>query len=262
MLPDFELIIHKFPKHDDLTIIPVADVHLGAAMAMEAEFAEFCERVAKEKNTYVILCGDLLDNGIKSAVGGSIYRQKYFPSEAKSIMAKMLEPLAEKGKILACINGNHEFRSAKETDNFLLYDIMFRLHLENLFRENIAFIKIQIGNQDGAGQANPTYVLTVTHGSGGGMTGAMVNKSEKFGNIDGSDALIIGHSHKPFTTQPGKIKIDTHNNTVKIVPYKIISASSWLGYWGYPAAAMMQPTTYCAQKLILKGNKKEMIVTM
>lgn len=260
MLPDFELIIHKFPKHDDLTIIPVADVHLGAAMAMEAEFAEFCEKIAKEKNTYVILCGDLLDNGIRNAVGGSVYRQKYFPSEAKSIMAQMLEPI--KDKVLATVKGNHEARSSKEVDDCPLYDICFRLGIENTYRENIAFIKIQIGNQDADGKANPTYVLTVTHGSGGGMTGAMVNKSEKFGNIDGSDALIIGHSHKPFTTQPGKIKIDTHNNTVKIVPYKIISASSWLGYWGYPAAAMMQPTTYCAQKLILKGNKKEMIVTM
>lgn len=262
MLPDFELIQHHIPHNNDITIYPVADVHLGAAMVMETEFAEFCEKIAKEKNTYVILGGDLLDNGIKSAVGASIYRQKYFPSEAKSIMTEYLAPLAEKGKILACINGNHEFRSTKETDDTLLYDICFRLHIEHLFRESIAFIKIQFGNTDYSGKQNPTYVLTVVHGHGGGMTGAFVNKGEKFGNIDGSDALILGHSHKPFVSQPGKIKIDTHNNQVKIVPYKVICASSWLQYGGYAAQMMLQPTTHTSTKLILCGNHKEMIVTM
>ena len=38
MLPDFEMIIHKFPEREDITIIPIADVHLGARECMEQEF--------------------------------------------------------------------------------------------------------------------------------------------------------------------------------------------------------------------------------
>jgi predicted phosphodiesterase len=71
----------------------------------------------------------------------------------------------------------------------------------------------------------PTYNLVVTHGAGGGiLTGGAVNRGERFGYvIDGMDALIVGHTHKPFTTQPGKIKIDPHNNLVTIKPFKVIS---------------------------------------
>lgn len=37
MLPDFEVIKHKFPGNKDITIIPISDVHLGAAEHMEKE---------------------------------------------------------------------------------------------------------------------------------------------------------------------------------------------------------------------------------
>ena len=76
------------------------------------------------------------------------------------------------------------------------------------------------------------------------------------------DALIVGHTHKPFTTQPGKIKIDPFNNKVSIKPFKVISATSWLGFGGYAAQKMLLPTSHCMQTITLKGSHKEMIVTM
>ena len=38
MLPDFEIIQHQFLGGHDITIIPLADVHLGSAECMEQEF--------------------------------------------------------------------------------------------------------------------------------------------------------------------------------------------------------------------------------
>ena len=35
MLPDFEMIVRRFEERPNLTIIPVSDVHLGAAEHME-----------------------------------------------------------------------------------------------------------------------------------------------------------------------------------------------------------------------------------
>ena len=34
MLSDFEMIVRQFPAGDDVTIIPISDVHLGAAEHM------------------------------------------------------------------------------------------------------------------------------------------------------------------------------------------------------------------------------------
>ena len=143
---------------------------------------------------------------------------------------------------------------------------MARLDLEHLYRENVAFVKIRIGDVDRStrnGSKNPTYVLVVTHGSGGGMTGAAVNRGEKFGYaIDGADALILGHTHKPFVTQPAKIVIDSRNNNVLIRPFKVVSATSWLSWGGYAAAQMLAPTSHAPQVMTLCGTKKEIRVEM
>lgn len=262
MLPDFELICHHIPKNgEDVTVIPIADVHLGAAQQMEEEWIAFLKMVETTPNVYLALAGDLLNNGIKQSVS-SIYKERYMPSVAKHMMMEMLEPV--KDRILCGVCGNHERRTIKEVDDDPMYDIMFALGKSHLYRENIAFVKIQIGDKNASGLDNPTYTLVVTHGSGGGLlTGAPVNRAERFGFVlDGADALIMGHCHKPFTTQPGKLYIDTRNNKVSIKPFRVVCATSWLDYGGYAAAAMMTPSTHCLTKLILCRSKKEMTVTM
>lgn len=267
MLPDFEMITHTFAGGHDITVIPVSDVHLGAAECMEREWMEFIRTVEQTPNVYLTLGGDLLNNATKSSVS-NIYDEVYRPSEAKRMMARMLEPI--KDRILCAVGGNHERRSSKDVDDDITYDIMTKLDIENLYRENVAFVKIQMGNTERetgtrtSGKSRPTYVLVVTHGSGGGvLTGSAVNRNERFGYVlDGADALIVGHTHKPFTTQPGKISIDPRNNQVSVKPFKVISSTSWLEYSAYAAAKMLLPTTHCLHTLRLSGDHKEIVVTM
>lgn len=267
MLGDFELITHDLRGGHDITIIPVSDVHLGAAECMEKEFIEFIDRVRQTENVYLTLGGDLLNNATKSSVS-NIYDEVYRPSTAKRMMANILEPVRD--RILCAVGGNHERRSSKDVDDDITYDIMAKLDIENLYRENVAFLKIQMGNASDAngnrnrGKYRPTYCIAVTHGSGGGvLTGAGVNRNERFGYaLDNVDALIVGHTHKPYTTQPGKVYVDLNNNKVSVKPFKVISSTSWLGFSGYATAKMMLPTAHCLQTLLLRGDKKEMIVTM
>jgi hypothetical protein len=95
------------------------------------------------------------------------------------------------------------------------------------------------------------------------LTGGTVNKNERFGYVlDGSDALIVGHTHKPYVTQPSKIKIDAQNNRVSIKPFKVVSMTSWLGYGGYAAQKMLLPTSHAPQTIKLCGRRKEITVTM
>lgn len=261
MLNDFEIITHKFPERNDITIIPISDVHLGAAEHMQRNWELFCQSVLANPTTYITLGGDLINNATKSSVS-NIFEETMRPSEQKKLMAKMLEPLRD--RILCAVSGNHERRSLKDADDDPTYDIMCKLDIENLYRENMAFVKIQIGRQEASGYANPTYMLVVTHGAGGGIyTGGAVNRNERFGHaIDGADCLIVGHVHKPFVTQPGKIKIDPRNNKVSVVPFKVVSSSAWLDYGGYAAQKMLLPSSHAAQTITLCGKKKEIKVTM
>ena len=47
MRSDFEIIQHHFPAREDITIIPVSDVHLGAAEHMADEWREFVNTVKR-----------------------------------------------------------------------------------------------------------------------------------------------------------------------------------------------------------------------
>ena len=261
MQSDFDMITRHFPKNDDLIIYPISDVHLGAAEHMQAEWTAFCSRLLEIPNAYIILGGDLINNATRSSVS-NIFEETMRPRDQKRLMAEMLEPI--KDRILCAVSGNHERRSLKDADDEPVYDIMCKLDLEDIYRENIAFLKIQVGDLNGDGKKNPTYTIVVTHGSGGGiLTGSAVNRNERFGYvIDGADCLIVGHTHKPFITQPSKIKIDTHNNLVSLKPFKVVSSTSWLSYGGYALTKMLLPSSHAPQVIKLCGNAKKIEVTM
>ena len=263
MKSDFDLIVREFAHNNDLTIIPVSDVHLGALEHMTDEWKKFCDDILKESNTFITLGGDLINNATRSSVS-NIFSEVMRPSEQKRRMVEMLKPLAESNRILCAVSGNHERRSVKDADDDPMYDIMAKLDLEDIYRENMAFIKLAIGNKNGDGRTNPTYCLGVTHGAGGGIyTGAAVNRNERFGNIiDGLDGLIVGHTHKGTITKPMKIFIDKYNNKVSFKPFVVVSSVSWLNYGGYALQKMLLPSmTGEPQIMKLYGKKKKIELT-
>lgn len=267
MLSDFDMIVHQKPGLDSITIVPIFDVHLGSRECKEQEFISFIDTIAQTPNMYVILGGDLIDNGTRSGVT-NVFRATISPSAQKREMAKILSKI--KDKVLCSVSGNHERRSGKDSDDDPCYDIMAKMDIEHLYRENMAFVKIQMGEQTTAsgarkpGKARPCYTLLVMHGSGGGaLPGGVLNRNERFGYaVDGIDAMLVGHSHKTMVSQPGKIVVDSNNNKVSVKPFKVISATSWLDYGDYAAQKMLLPSSHCIQTITLNGRKKEMVVTM
>lgn len=261
ILSDFDIITHQFPDRQTIRVYPISDVHLGAAEHKEKEWEEFCKRILSEDNSYVILGGDLINNATRCSVS-NVFEERMRPREQKKLMTEMLKPLAN--RILCMVSGNHERRSGKDADDDPSYDIACKLDVEDRYRENIAFLRIQMGDQSMNGLTNPTYVLVVTHGAGGGMlTGGAVNRGERFGYVlDGCDALIIGHTHKPYITQPAKLAIDARNNKVSIKPFKVICSTSWLDWGGYAAQKMLSPSSFAPQVITLQGKRKEIRVEM
>ena len=76
---DFDLIVHQLYGGNDITIVPIADVHLGAPECMEQEFVKFIAEVKDTPDLYLILGGDLVNNGTRSSVGVSVYRDTMPP---------------------------------------------------------------------------------------------------------------------------------------------------------------------------------------
>lgn len=216
--------------------------------------------IYKNPNAYLILAGDILNNATKSSVS-NCFDDRYRPAEQKKLMTKILEPV--KDRILCGTNGNHEDRSGKDVDDDPLYDIFSKLDIEDRYRKDLAIVKLKFGKRSNV-KYNPTYVFAVTHGSGGGaQTGGAVNKAERYAySLDGVDALITAHYHKPLNTIPSKYRVDSHRNIMKEVPFDVIIAPSWTGYADYAAKQMRPPvSSNVLQRITLQANKKEIEVS-
>lgn len=259
---DLSLIVHNFPS--EIAIYPISDVHLGALEHNAQAWDEFMRKLYDD-NAYVILAGDLLNNSLRSTGFANPYDEAMRPMEAKRAMVKYLEPI--KDRILCVVTGNHERRTLRDADQDLSYDICSKLNIEDVYRENVAYMSIGVGERSTEDRAQCSYNFAVTHGAGGGIyTGAAVNRDERFGNvIDGLDCLVTGHVHKGFITKPAKIVIDARNRNVTMKHYVVISCVSWLNYGGYAAQKMLLPSQACdPQKLVLtcsNRHRKKIITT-
>lgn len=259
MLDDFTPIIKSFPNNDDITIYPIADLHIGASECMVKAWGEFKKRLSNEPNSYICILGDMMNNGLKNSLT-NVYEEKMRPREQRDWIYEQLSDI--KDKIISINSGNHENRSGKEADDHPLWDVSRMLQIEDRYRENAAFVIIRVGAINGAGQKNPTYSICTVHGSGGGIyTGATVNRNERFGYvIDNLDVLISGHSHKPVVTRPQKLVVDMHNNKISYKPFTVVTATSWLEYGGYALRKQLLPSSHSLQEIRLSGKEKKVRV--
>lgn len=259
MLSDFSVIVKRFDSA--IKIACISDVHFGALEHMEAEWNAFTQQILEDPDLYVILNGDLINNNTRSSVG-SPWDDTVRPREQKKRMVEALLPIRD--RILCCTSGNHERRSLKDADDDPTYDIMAKLDLEDVYRQNAAFLKIQLGqrpNSPTTVKGSATYAFAVTHGAGGGIyTGATVNRNERWGNvIDGLDCLIVGHTHKGTVSRPSKIFFDTRNDRVTVKEYVVVSCVAWQNYGSYAMQKMLLPATTGKPQILYLSDKEKNI---
>lgn len=246
---DMELINYTFPQ--GIKIAPIGDVHLGALEHSKADWENFLKSV-EEDDLHLILVGDLLNNSTRGVKFANPFEEVMRPREAKRKMVEYLEPI--KHRILCAVTGNHEERTSRESDQDLTYDICSKLDIEDVYRENVAFMVIRCGERREGDHTKPklTYTFCITHGAfGGALTGGMINRNERFGAIiENLDCLITAHAHKGAVTKPQKIVIDARNNLVMVKHYVAIACVSWLNWGGYAARKMLTPAQVCDPQIL------------
>ena len=260
MRSDFDLIVHRLPECREAKLFIVGDLHVGAIEANVKGWELFCERILQEKNSYICIIGDMMNNATRSSVS-NVFEDTMRPREQKRYLTGALKSLTE--RILCIVPGNHENRSGKDADDEPLYDVACKLDLEDIYRPNAAFLKLCFGSRNaGHGDEKPLQVYTVccTHGAGGGIyTGAAVNRNERMAMFVNADVLAVGHTHKGAITKPERIEIDPYTNSVKLKTTTVISACSWLSYGGYAMRKMLLPSSAQdpeqPQTLLLGGTR-------
>jgi len=97
-------------KAEEIKVWILSDVHIGSKVHREALFDEAIDRIKKEKNAYVILAGDMIENINKMSVGDQM-DQNLTVNEQVRTCVKKLAPISH--KIFALLDGNHEDRTER-----------------------------------------------------------------------------------------------------------------------------------------------------
>ena len=105
MIDDFTPILHTMEGRT-IKLYAIGDVHIGAKEADLEGFSSFLRRLESESDSYMVIVGDVLNNGIKDSVT-NVYEETMPPSVQVEYAAELLEPV--KDKILGCVGGNHEY---------------------------------------------------------------------------------------------------------------------------------------------------------
>src|SRR5690606_24182803 len=96
-----------------VSLVPLFDAHSGHITFNKEKFEQFVEYIYKTPNTYTVLGGDLHESATSISIGKGLLDQEYHLGLQRRYLTKVLKPLAEEGKILSGITGNHEERVAK-----------------------------------------------------------------------------------------------------------------------------------------------------
>lgn len=247
MLSDFQMIVHKLPSElPFINIYPIGDVHIGSKECDIELLQEWINIVKDDPFGYAVIIGDMMNMGLKNSKS-NVYEEVLNPLQQKELCYELLKPI--KHKILAGCSGNHEARMVKEVGDNPLYDVFCRLQIEDVYRENACFIKVNLGQRKSDRQVS--YGIVLTHGSTRGKDERWVYA------VDNCDLFINGHTHNADHQPLGKIRMDLHNECVRTVSFQNVVVVPFQQYGGYALRGKFLPNHLQQfQKVRLSGDVK------
>ena len=257
----------KIDLSKDLTeveIIPVADYHWADPNSDHARILEDIKYIAEHDNVYCVLNGDLMDCAIASSIGDT-YSSTLSPMDELRVCTELFKPLAEKGKILCILKGNHEARHYR-TNGIDLTEIMARqLGIEDRYSPTTALLFIRLGsNTDGRNHSRPVaYTMYVSHGNGGGRKeGGKIQRLVDLSTIVDADIYVCGHTHLPAILKDGFARPSMANSSISYGTRLYVNTSAKLNYGGYGDTMAFKPPCLDTPIIHLNGTRKEMRATI
>jgi len=251
-------VIHKDFGADVpyIRIIPLADLHVGSTGFNENKFLWYRGKIINDPYTFCVINGDVLEFVTKSSKGDVF--DSIRPREQRKLAVKYLKPLADEGKIIAYLDGNHEDRAKRENDEYIGEEICANLGIPSVYGEDGIYLFMSVGYDSSEGKKNRiVYTAYMLHGWTGARTvgGKFTNLASMQG-IAFADLYIGSHVH-----QMGVFPLET------IVPNVIkkkaqwhrqlfVSTGAFMDYSGYAIRGGYRPTSLGSPMIELDGRVK------
>lgn len=240
---------------------PLADLHIGDAMSDWELIQGEIKRVLETPNAYCVLNGDLMDTAIASSIGDT-YAATHQPMEQLEMCVKLFQPLADAGKILCVVGGNHENRVYKSDGIDMTYLMCKQLGIAERYSPTTALIFLRFGRLQKHNHGRKAcYSIYMTHGSGGSRKeGGKINRLADYANIVDADAYICSHTHLPAAFKTGFYRVDPRNNAVGMVTKVFVNTAAALNYGGYGDKQGYKPSSTDNPVLKFNGTKRQIKV--
>lgn len=201
-----------FPQFEEVELIPICDLHIGSEAFDLNLIKNTLKYVRSKENAFIVLLGDVLNNTIVDSVGNS-YQERMTPQEQLNYAIQLFADVRD--RLLACVSGNHEFRSEKKAGIDLSYTLAMALNVP-LYDRNIGVLDICVGSRGRSSLRRKNYEVVIYHGTGGGrLTGSKVNAAAKISEIiPDADVYLSGHGHFMTSVKDKVMLIDRHNKTL------------------------------------------------
>lgn len=199
-----------------IKIVPFADWHIGSEACDLRLVRKAISQVAKDKNCYAIIVGDLMET-VTCHSKGLIFKQKLTGTEQYKALKELLWPI--RNKILYAVTGNHEKRVVKETST----DIM------EVFCNDIGITYCGFEKHFILRLKDRIIRCYMHHNTGGGTThGAKINRLVALHfRAPMADIIFSGHTHDLSDAQK-VLTYQTRTGAVKTKIQHFISCGSAL----------------------------------
>jgi DNA-directed RNA polymerase subunit RPC12/RpoP/UDP-2,3-diacylglucosamine pyrophosphatase LpxH len=237
--------------NDRIRIIPWGDIHVGAPDG-QCDWAKACREikyVLDNPDTYLLGMGDYMDCAQKmTGRGPNLFASSLMPMEQLQLMEQVLTPLAEKGKIIGLLGGNHE-EWIMQQSGIQIIDLLCR-KLRIPYLGAACSINIQANKQK--------YALYALHGSGNAQLkhtkiGRLINVSKDIF----ADVLIMGHVHQLAVTKGGKYQLGKTHKAYYITTGHFLN---WVG--SYAQAFGLDVCPSGCPKITLFTERKDVHVSL
>ena len=249
------------PYADKIEIHVMADLHISDAHCDYKSILDRIEYIKNTPNAYVILGGDLMDTAIASSVGDT-YGATLSPMDQLKECVKLFKPLADDGKIIVVVPGNHENRVMRQDGIDITQLMCSQLGLQDKYSPTSALLFVRFGKARGKGNGHGRrqwYTIYVTHGSGGGRKeGGKINRLADLASIVDADVYVMGHTHMPAVLKEGFYRASGSNSSVAYVEKLFCNTCSSLSYGGYGDAQGFKPAAKSPPVIYLDGHKRDM----
>ena len=246
---------------ESVRIIPIGDMHIGSHFNENAYWKQV-EEILNDPNCYAVINGDVTEMVTKNSVG-NVY-ESLRPKQQKELAIKFLKPLAENGRILAYLDGNHEHRASKETDEYVGEYICNMLGIPSVYDPDGIYLFLTVGYSARYGRSTRiVYTAYMLHGwTGARRIGGKANTLEDMAKGVIADIYIMNHTHQQLAFPDNMVVPDTRTRKLKFMSQKYVMSGPFLDWAGYAIRRGYSPSYIGAPLIYLSGSEKRVEVTV